>query len=997
MQNKGAVRLFTILLALVCLYQLSFTLITKNVESNAKDFAKGDSLKEFRYLDSMKNESVYPLLVKNYTYQECKEREINLGLDLKGGMNVTLEIAQADIVKALSNYSTDANFNKALESATLKERNSQLNFVTLFGNEYKAIAPNDRLAAIFSTVELQSKITYKSTNDEVLKVVSDEVNGAVDQSYNIIKTRIDKFGVTQPNVQKLQNGRILVELPGVKEKERVRKLLQGTARLEFWPTYSFGDVVKNLIEVNKTLKAINDRDSLLGKGVDSLKLDSTGVASVDTAAKTDSTGNALLSKIDKAAKDTTKGDSTKTMSMEESIKEYPLFTFLLPADFQVKTADDQKFVYGTPILGYCATKDTAKVNEIFRMPEVKSVMPSDIKLLWTVKPSPMFKDNRLELIAIKVESRDGRPPLDGAAVSDAYQDMGQFNNSPEISMRMNEEGAAKWARLTAANIKKSVAIVLDDYVYSFPTVQNEITGGNSSITGSFTINEAKDLANILKAGKLPAPARIVEESVVGPTLGEAAVQSGLLSFIIALILVLVFMVFYYSNAGWVADLAMIANVFFVFGVLASLGAVLTLPGIAGIVLTIALSVDANVLIYERIREELALGKGLRLAISDGYKHAYSSIIDSNVTTFLIGIILYIFGTGPIQGFATTLCIGILTSLFCAIFITRMIFEWRLAKNKSIKFATKMTEGAFKHINIDWVKNRKLYYIFSSLVVIAGIVSIFARGFDLGVDFAGGRTYKVEFNKTVKVEDVRATLTSVLGSAPEVKSLENDHTLKITTKYLIDSKDIDADNQVEAKLMSGLNIKRDQIVSSQKVGPTVADDIKNSAWQAILFSIFVIFLYILARFRRWTFSMGAVVALFHDVLVLMAAFSLLWGIMPFSLEIDQAFVAAVLTVMAYSVTDTVVVFDRIREYLNTHKKGDMKSVINEALNATLSRTINTSLTIFFVLFAIFVFGGETIKGFSFALLIGIVVGTYSSICIATPIVYDFAGKDKELRQ
>ncbi len=653
MQNKGAVRLFTILLALVCLYQLSFTLVTKNVESNAKDFAKGDSLKEMRYLDSMKNESAYPLLVKDFTYQECKEREINLGLDLKGGMNVTLEVSVADIVKALANYNPDPNFNKAIESAVAKERNSQLSFVTLFGNEYKTIAPNDKLAAIFSTVEFQNKITYNSTNDEVLKIVNDEVNAAIDQSYNIIKTRIDKFGVTQPNVQKLQNGRILVELPGVKEKERVRKLLQGTARLEFWPTYTFGDVVKNLIEVNKTLKTMNDRDSLLARGADTTALNNAAAAIDTAAAKPDSSGNALLSKIDQAAKDTSKGgDTTKTMSMEESIKEYPLFTFLLPADFQVKTAEDQKFVYGTPILGYCSTKDTAKVNEIFRMPEVKAVMPSDIKLLWTVKPSQMFKDNRLELIAIKVESRDGRPPLDGGAVSDANQDMGQFNNSPEISMRMNEEGAAKWARLTAANIKKSVAIVLDDYVYSFPTVQNEITGGNSSITGNFTINEAKDLANILKAGKLPAPARIVEESVVGPTLGEEAVRNGLLSFVIALILVLVFMVFYYSNAGWVADLAMIANVFFVFGVLASLGAVLTLPGIAGIVLTIALSVDANVLIYERVREELALGKGLRLAISDGYKHAYSSIIDSNVTTFLIGIILYIFGTGPIQGFAT---------------------------------------------------------------------------------------------------------------------------------------------------------------------------------------------------------------------------------------------------------------------------------------------------------------------------------------------------------
>lgn len=994
MQNKGAVRLFAILLAIVCLYQLSFTIFTKNVENAAKDYAKGDTKKEALYLDSMNNEEVYPLLVKNFTYAECKDREINLGLDLKGGMNVTLEVSVPEIVRAMSNYSADANFNKALQSATSKERNSQLDFVTLFGNEFKAVAPNDKLAAIFSTVELQNKISYNSSNDEVLKVLRTEVNESVDRSYNTIKTRIDKFGVTQPNVQKLANGRILVELPGVKEKERVRKLLQGTAKLEFWPTYNFGEVVKNLVEVNKVLKAAAERDSLMNKPV----ADTAQVVSLDTTvAKVDSAATGLLSKIDEAAKDTSKKDSTKTMSMEESLKEYPLFTYLLPSDFQVKTADDQKIIYGQPVLGYCAVKDTAKVNEIFRNPEVKAVMPNNIKLCWTYKSSQMFKDNRLELIAIKIDSRDGRAPLDGGAVRDARQDFGQLNNAPEINMQMNEEGATKWARLTKENIKRNVAIVLDDLVYSFPTVQNEITGGNSSITGNFTINEAKDLANILTAGKLAAPCRIVEESVVGPTLGEAAIKSGLLSFVIALLLVLIFMIVYYSNAGWVADLAMFANVFFVFGVLASIGAVLTLPGIAGIVLIIALSVDANVLIYERIREELTAGKGLRLAISDGYKHAYSAIIDSNVTTFLIGVILYVFGTGPIQGFATTLCIGILTSLFCAIFITRLIFEWRLAKNKPISFSTKLSHGAWKNVNIDWIRNRKWYYILSGVVITIGIVSMVIRGFDYGVDFAGGRTYKVVFKQEVKGEDIRAKLTPVLGSAPEVKTLENKNTLKITTKYLIDSKDIDADNKAEAKLMEGLSISKDQIVSSQKVGPTVADDIRNSAWKAILFSIFIIFLYLLARFRKWSFGMGAVVALAHDVLLLMTLFSLLWGLMPFSLEIDQAFVAAVLTVLGYSVTDTVVVFDRIREYLNLHKKGDTKTVINEAINATLSRTINTSLTVFFVLLSIFIFGGETIKGFSFALLIGIIVGTYSSICIAAPIVLDFSGKDKEIKQ
>jgi len=564
-------------------------------------------------------------------------------------------------------------------------------------------------------------------------------------------------------------------------------------------------------------------------------------------------------------------------------------------------------------------------------------------------------------------------------------------------MRMNAEGAQTWKRLTAENVGRSIAIVLDDYVYSFPTVQGEIAGGNSSITGNFEINEAKDLANILKAGKLPAPAKIVEEAIVGPSLGQEAIQSGLISFIIALILVLVFMVFYYNNAGWAADLALFANVFFILGVLSSLGAVLTLPGIAGIVLTLGMAVDANILIYERIREELRAGKGIKLAISDGYKMAYSSIIDANVTSLLSGIILYVFGTGPIQGFATTLIIGILTSLFSAIFLTRLIFEWRLGKDKKINFSTRLTENAFTNINIDWISKRKIFYTISGIIILAGISSMFYRGFSTGVDFKGGRSYVVRFDNDVSTVDVRSTLEQPFQVAPEVKTFGAGNQVKITTSYMIEDNSAEADEQVESALINTLGIQKTQIMSSQKVGPTIADDIKVSAAYAVIFSLIVIFLYILIRFRKWTFGLGALAALTHDVLILLSLFSMFWGILPFSLEIDQAFIAAILTVMGYSINDTVVVFDRVREFLGIHHKSEMKTVINNALNATLSRTINTSLTIFFVLFAIFVFGGEVIRGFAFALLIGIIVGTYSSLCIATPIVVDFAkDENKEKR-
>lgn len=993
MQSKAAIRFFAIVFALVCLYQLSFTWITARVEKQAKEFAKGDEELERRFLDSVSSEGVYNILVKNYTYRECKDREINLGLDLQGGMNVTLEVSVVDLIRAMANNSTDPTFNAAIDKALEMQKNSQEDFVTLFGKAFASIDPNAKLAspAIFGTRELSNKINaFESTNEEVLNVIREEAESAIDRSFNILRTRIDKFGVSQPNIQRLGNsGRILVELPGVKDKERVRKLLQGSAKLEFWETYENTEIYPMLEKANEVLKEIEKGENA------ETSTDTTAVATTETTStETDTTQEKSLTDLLVGA-DSTKSDSAAVTNQdfEKFAKENPLFAVMRPSIYQ----EGGNYYPGRgPVVGYVAIKDTAKVNKFLSDKRVKALFPPRIKFLWTVKPYD--KEGKfVQLIAIKVTNRDGSAPLEGDVIVDARQDFGQFGKTPEINMTMNGEGAKKWKLLTKENIGKSIAIVLDDYVYSFPTVQGEISGGNSSITGNFTINEAKDLANILKAGKLPAPARIVEEAIVGPSLGKEAIRAGLISFILSLVLVLLYMAFWYSHAGWVANLALFANVFFIMGVLASLGAVLTLPGIAGIVLIIGMSVDANVLIYERVREELSNGKGLRLAIEDGYKNAYSSIIDANVTSLLTGIILYVFGTGPIRGFATTLVIGILTSLFAAIFITRLIFESLLDKNKTIKFSTKLTENAFKGLSIDFVGKRKLYYIISGVVILAGIISFFTKGFNLGVDFKGGRSYVVRFENNISTVDVRSTLTDAFGEAPEVKTFGGDNQVKVTTKYLIDDNSEDADTKVEEALNAALTKAgfKYEVMSSQKVGPTIADDIKTSAVWAILFSLFVIFLYIVIRFKRWQFGLGALIALFHDVLIILSIFSIFYNILPFSMEIDQAFIAAILTVIGYSINDTVVVFDRIREYLGmvTNKK-EIKEVINDALNSTISRTFNTSITIFVVLLAIFLFGGEVIRGFSFALLIGIIVGTYSSLCIATPVVVDFMKEKNE---
>jgi SecD/SecF fusion protein len=1008
MQNKGAIRLFAIALAVVCIFQLSFTWVTYRVEQNAKEYAQEKSEKfkgvankdslydalERRYLDSVSTAPVYNILLKNYTYRDAKEKEINLGLDLRGGMNVILEISVVDIVRSMSNFSTDPVFNKAIENAVAAQKNSQKDFVTLFYEEFRKADPNAKLSTIFNTLELKDRIKYESTNEEVVAVIRTEAADAIDRSFNILRTRIDKFGVTQPNIQKLDiSGRILIELPGVKDKVRVRKLLQGTANLEFWETYDNKEIAQKLIEADKRIAVIY------------------GLSKDTTAVKPEAASDSLTTLANAAAKDAlntnkdsiqegkldlaANNDSNKLVTKADTSKKQtasPLFEVLQPSLIQNQQG---YFPAEGPVVGISAVKDTAKVMTYLKDPRVASIFPSNMRLLWTVKP--FDKEGKLlQLVAIKVSGRDRRAPLEGNVITDASGDFTQNSSKAEVSMSMNAEGAQTWKRLTGENIGKSIAIVLDDYVYSFPTVQSEISGGRSSITGNFDINEAKDLANILKAGKLPARARIVQEDVVGPSLGQEAISAGLLSFLLALALVLIFMGFYYNKAGWVADVALLCNVFFLMGVLSSLGAVLTLPGIAGIVLTIGLSVDANILIFERVREELGAGNSVAMAVKEGFRNAMSSIIDSNVSTLILGIILYVFGNGPIQGFATTLIIGILTSLFSAIFIARLIFDRMLEKKQDISFSTPATKNAFKNTKINFVGKRKIYYLISGFVILAGIFAFSQKGLNLGVDFKGGRTYVVRFDRDITTSEVREALTGVFGGGPEVKTFGKSNQLKITTSYNIEDNSEDADSKVEGKLKEGLstiNGAKFEVMSSQKVGENISDDIKVSAVWAIFISCVLMFVYIFIRFRKWQFGLGAVAALVHDVLMVLSFFAIFNGVLPFSLEIDQHFIAAILTVMGYSMTDTVVVFDRIREHLNLHNKDDVfgeerRTVINLALNSTLSRTINTSLTIFFVLLAIFVFGGEVIRGFSFALLIGIVVGTYSSICIATPIVIDF---------
>lgn len=1015
MQNKGAIRFFAIAFALVCLFQLSFTFVaritekkasnyakTESVATEAKQLANGNAVREIDvldslvqvrrkyYLDSVSNQTVYNILLRKYTYKECLEREINLGLDLKGGMNVTMEVSVADVVRAMSGYSTNETFVKAMNMANEKMKTSQADFVTLFGQSFAEIDPNAKLSAIFGRMELRDKIKPSSTNEEVLKVIRQECTDAFDRTYNILRNRIDRFGVTQPNVQKLQTSdRILIELPGIKEPDRVRKLLQGTAQLEFWETYQFNLLSNYFTEANKRLSTGGIADSLL-------TADTSAKAKEEKAkaeAPADTTSKKTLA--EKLKSDTTSKKENQTF--EKYAKENPLFAYLRPAYYQGK--NNQYYASERATVGYAAIKDTARVNNMLK--KVRNIFPQNLVLAWTAKPSKEMPDV-LELTALKASTREGTAALDGSVIVDARQDYDQ-NGRVEVSMNMNTEGAKKWRRLTADNIGKQIAIVLDGYVQSAPNVNDEIPNGRSSITGNYSIEEAQDLANVLKAGKLPAPARIVQEEIVGPSLGRESINSGLFSFIIAFILVLIYMVLYYNRAGFVANIALLVNIFFLIGVLASIGAVLTLPGIAGIVLTMGMAVDANVIIYERIREEVRAGKGLRLAISDGFKHAYSAIIDGQVTTIITGIVLYIFGSGPIQGFATTLIIGILTSLFTAIFISRLIFERLLDRNASVPFGNKYTINAFTNVNIDFIGIRKKLYLVSGTIILIGIISLATKGLNYGVDFAGGRSYIVRFDQQVKTKDVREALNKAFGEAPEVKTFGPSNQVKITTKYMVDDRSPVADSIIESKMFEGLKpLYKDNItykdfslanekigiLNSQKVDPVISDDIKKSSVWAVTFALLAIFIYIFIRFRKWQYGLGGVISLAHDSIITISMYSIFYGILPFNLEVDQAFIAAILTIIGYSINDSVIIFDRIREWNTLYPKRDLKTNMNGAMNSTLGRTFNTAGTTLVTLIAIFIFGGDVIRGFIFALLVGIGIGTYSSIFNATPVAYDF---------
>ncbi len=998
MQNKGAIRFFTIVLALVSVYQLLFTVFAQKVERNARDFAKGDIRIERSYLDSMKGEVVYNVLLKKYTYMECKEREVNLGLDLKGGMNVILEIAVEDIIRSLaaSQFLTDPVFTETMALAHQKKINSQADFVNLFAEAFEELNPGAQLAQFFMTPETRGDIDFNTTNSDVVAFLKLEAEDAIDNSYNVLRNRIDRFGVVQLNIQKLERqGRILVELPGVKEPERVAKLLTGTANLEFWTTYQASEVWNYLDQANRTIADILRTDGEEAAVVD---LETEEALTEEPAAQDelllDTTGLDLLTDL----------DSTQVFDDQETqfYRENPLIAVLTPY------LDNQRnFIPGSTV-GVVLLKDTSKVNEYLRIPQVRQLFPSDLKFAWHFQPEGE-EDQFIRLHSLKA-TRNNQPVMEGKYVTDARVGTDSYTGEFNVSMNMNSEGAKKWANVTRENVNQSIAIVLDGLVYSAPNVSEEIKGGSSSISGQFSQADADDLANILKSGKMPARARIESSEVIGPSLGAKSVKDGFNSFLIAFVVVLAYMIFYYSRrAGMVADIALIANMFFLMGVLASLQAVLTLPGIAGIVLTIGMSVDANVLIYERIREELAAGKNLKTAIKDGYKNAYSAIFDAQITTFLTGLILFFFGTGPIKGFATTLVIGILTSLFSAIILTRLMYERMLDKNKKITFDTKISRGAFKNVNIDFIGKRKIFYVISSVLILGGIVSLATKGLNTGVDFTGGRNYVIAFNQEVETADVQDLLAAEFGVTPTVITYGSKSTVRVTTKYLIEDERPEVDSIIKAQMFAGLqpyldsdaNLDdfingQDYIISSHKVGPTIANDIKRSAVLVILASLLIIFLYILARFRNWQFGLGALAALVHDVIIVIGLFSLLDGIMPFSLELDQSFIAAILTVVGYSINDTVVVFDRIREYVGLQKKRNRKDIINSALNSTLSRTFSTSLSTFFVVLAIFVFGGDVIRGFTFALLIGIVVGTYSSLFIATPVVYDTVTGDENTR-
>ena len=1000
MQNKGLVITLAVCLALVSAFYLSFSVVTNHYNNKAAEYAQGDDAKEYQYLDSVAGEKVW----FGYTLKECREKEINLGLDLKGGMNVTMEVSVPDIIRALSGYNTTENFNQAIAKAQEKQKTSGADFLTLFFESFYELDPNAQLASVFSTFELRDKVSLNSTNQEVESVVREEVQGAIDNSFNVLRTRIDRFGVVQPNIQKLsQTGRILIELPGIKEPERVRKLLQGSANLEFWETYDLAEILPQISQINNEFAAQNA----------STEAAQAEVAPVKEEVKAEATDDveALIEEL--AADSLAQAEADQEAALEEYKKANPLFAVLNPS---VSPAGQP---YQGPVVGTVHYTDTAKVMAMLNSQVAKSLLPRELRLCWTVKAIDEA-ESFYQLVALKSQT-SGRPALEGDVITDARADFGQTSAYANVSMTMNAEGARDWQRITRDNIGKSIAIVLDGYVYSFPTVQNEIAGGSSQITGNFTVEEAKDLANTLNSGKMPAPARIIQEDVVGPSLGQEAIHDGLWSFVIGFILILVYMILYYGlTAGLIADFALLCNVFLLAGILSSFSAVLTLPGIAGIVLTMGMAVDANVLIYERIREERRAGKNLRKAIEDGFSNAISAIIDSNVTSFLTGAILAIFGTGPIKGFAVTYMIGIISSFLTAVFVCRLLLEAYAKREnaKELNFTTKLMQNFLQNTKANFIGARKVTYIVSGVLVVIGILGVnphIMGKLNLGIDFSGGRNYIVRFAEPVNTQEVNAALDNVFMEAKtqagdeetfalNVITIGDANQVRISTNYRINDNSETLDDEIEALLYAGCQqflpegVTLDEfksteinptigIMQSQKVGPAIADDITQSAVWAVLAALLGIFLYVLARFRNFAFSVGALTGLAHNTLIVLGAYALLWKVMPFSMEIDQAFIAAILTVIGYSINDTVVIFDRVREYTGLYPKRDRKQNINDALNHTLSRTFSTSMSTLVVLIAIFCFGGETIRGFVFALLIGVVVGTYSSLCVATPLAFD----------
>ena len=998
MQSKGFIKLIAVLLALACVYQLSFTFKTRSVEKKAVEYAAAFPLEqqaeaEQHYLDSIQNLQVFNMGFKSFTYKECKEKELNLGLDLKGGMNVMLEVQVEDVVKALAGDSAqDPAFMAAIEeaNANLKSGTSK-DYIADFVEIYERQTNGGSLAPLFVSPD-RKDIMLESTNEEVQKVLQRETEAAIAASFNVLRSRIDHFGVTQPNIMRLPNShRILVELPGVKEPQRVRDLLQGTASLEFWTTYSANEVLPAMVQADQYLRTVVAEEA----------------PATEEATEAETKAEGLIAEIGEQP-----AEEEAAQVGRYTREQNPLFAVLDPS------------FAGGAAMGAAYKADMAQVEAYLAMPAVRELFPADIDFKWAVKGDDMM-DGRYQLFAIRVARADGKAPLDGSVITEAREQYSQQGATAEVSMAMNAEGAQEWARLTGENVNKCIAIVLDGYVYSAPNVLNKIEGGTSSITGNFTIQEAQDLANVLSSGKVPAPAKIIQDTVVGPSLGQESINAGLLSFVVAFILVLLYMGLFYKTAGWVSDIALLFNVFLLMGVLVSFGAVLTLPGIAGIVLTMGMAVDANVIIYERIKEELREGKGLSLAIKDGFSKAYSAIIDGQLTTIITGIVLFVFGTGPVQGFATTLVIGIITSVFTAVFITRILLEWAVAKFGSVSFSRPWSENFLQNTKIDFLSKRKVAYITVAVVLGLSCISFAVRGLNLGAEFTGGRAYVVRFDQAVEAEQVRENLAAQFATVEnadassisyEVKQYGGENQMRIVTQYRFDDTSDDATAEVEEILYNAVkglytyDITFDQfrdtqtdengILNADKIGPSIAKDTTWNAIYSVLFSLIAIGLYITLRFKRWQWALGATFALAVNAFMIIGIYSIFYGLLPFNLEVNQAFIAAILTIIGYAINDTVVVFDRIREFLGLYPKRAMMENVNKAINSTLSRTINTSATTLVTLIAIFLFGGETIRGFVFALILGVCIGTAATIFVATPIAFDLmtrADKKKELKK